>query len=218
MWFSNQQYLPVPSSETSKVPSGSISKSKARFKSIGFPFICFTMGALTFFAINKAFHSIKSSSDFQLDTLTHTFLYNRSFSYPPSDHTNRAWRNIFPQEGGFFVHPTVAPTRSTFSVFHQLHCLNGIRGAYWANQQAAVMGKKLADEDLPVDIQPSHVRHCIDLLRQVLMCHGDTTLEVVDEAINGVHGFRTPHECIDWEQLKAWTSEQQARQHVEQIV
>lgn len=80
------------------------------------------------------------------------------------------------------------------------------------------MGNKLADEDLPVDIQPSHVRHCIDLLRQVLMCHGDTTLEVVDEAINGVHGFRTPHECIDWEQLKAWTSEQQARQHVEQIV
>ena len=62
------------------------------------------------------------------------------------------------------------------------------------------------------------MRHCIDLLRQALMCHGDTTLEVVDEEINGVHGFRVEHQCIDWEQLKLWTSEQQARQHVEQIV
>lgn len=50
------------------------------------------------------------------------------------------------------------------------------------------------------------------------MCHGDTTLEVVDEAINGVHGFRVEHQCKDWEQLKDWTSEQQRMKHVEQIV
>ena len=50
------------------------------------------------------------------------------------------------------------------------------------------------------------------------MCMADTTLEVVDEKINGVHGFRTAHQCKDWEELKAWTSEQQAKQHVEQIV
>ncbi|KAI0478577.1 hypothetical protein GGR56DRAFT_328896 [Xylariaceae sp. FL0804] len=140
------------------------------------------------------------------------------FSYPPSEHTNRAWRDIFPAEGGFFVHPTIAPTRSTFSVFHQLHCLNGLRGGYWANQLAASKGQKQVDADLPVDIQTSHMRHCIDLLRQSLMCHGDVTLEVVDEDINGVHGFRTPHKCIDWENLKEWTSQQQAKKHVDQIV
>lgn len=50
------------------------------------------------------------------------------------------------------------------------------------------------------------------------MCLADTTLEVVDEKINGVHGFRTPHQCKDWDQLKTWTSTQQAKQHVEQIV
>ncbi|KAF2828336.1 hypothetical protein CC86DRAFT_241323, partial [Ophiobolus disseminans] len=142
-------------------------------------------------------------------TITQTFHYNRSFSYPPSEHTNRAWRNIFPAEGGFFIHPTIAPTRSTFSVFHQLHCLNALRGAYWASHRAALAGHKLVDTDLPVDIQESHARHCVDLLRQVLMCHADTTLEVVDEKINGVHGFRTPHQCGNWEQLKAWTSAQQ---------
>lgn len=125
---------------------------------------------------------------------------------------------MFPAEGGFFIHPQIAPTRSTFSVFHQLHCLNALRGGYWASHHAALQGIKLRDEDLPVDIQESHMRHCVDLIRQSLMCMADTTLEVVDEKINGVHGFRTPHQCKDWEQLKSWTSAQQQKQHVEQIV
>ena len=64
-----------------------------------------------------------------------------------------------------------------------------MRRAYWANHDAAVTGQKLTDEDVHVDIGPSHVRHCTDLLRQSLMCHADTTIEVVDEEINGVHGF-----------------------------
>jgi hypothetical protein len=93
-----------------------------------------------------------------------------------------------------------------------------VRGGYWASHHAAIQGQKFVDEDLPVDIQESHIRHCIDLIRQSLMCLADTTLEVVDEKINGVHGFRTVHQCKDWEQLKTWTSEQQGRQHVEQIV
>lgn len=95
---------------------------------------------------------------------------------------------------------------------------NALRGGYWASHLAALRGNKVVDEELPVDIQESHMRHCIDLLRQSLMCHADTTLEVVDEKINGVHGFRTVHQCRNWEQLKAWTSKQQEQQHVEQIV
>lgn len=159
-----------------------------------------------------------NSHNYTVESVLQTFRYNRSFSYPPSEHTNRAWRDIFPLQGGFFVHDVVAPTRATFSVFHQLHCVNGLRGAYWANHRAALAGHQLRDEDLPVDIQESHVRHCIDLLRQALMCHADVTLEVVDESINGVHGFRTEHECGNWEQLKQWTSEQQLKHDVEQIV
>ena len=86
------------------------------------------------------------------------------------------------------------------------------------NRDAAVRGQKLIEEDIPVDIMPSHIRHCIDLLRQTLMCYADTTIEVVDPAINGVHGFRTEHQCKRWDQLIEWTNEQQRRQHVEQIV
>ena len=62
-----------------------------------------------------------------VDTIVQEFRYNRSFSDAPSNHTNEAWRAIFPTGGGFFTSPVVAPTRSTFSVYHQLHCLVSLR-------------------------------------------------------------------------------------------
>ena len=52
---------------------------------------------------------------------------------------------------------------------------------------------------------PPHIRHCIDLLRQTLMCRPDLTIEVKDEEIGGVKGFGTQHQCYDWEQLVQWT-------------
>ncbi len=50
-------------------------------------------------------------------------------------------------------------------------------------------------------ISHGHVRHCIDLLRQTLMCNADTTLEMKRSGENGVHGFGTLHLCVDWNDL-----------------
>lgn len=58
-----------------------------------------------------------------VETRDDLFLYNRTFGEAPSNETNAAWAALFPQHGGFFVHPELAPKRSAFSVFHQLHCL-----------------------------------------------------------------------------------------------
>ena len=77
--------------------------------------------------------------------------------------------------------------------------------AYWRAHDAAVEGRELADADLPPMISPPHVRHCIDLLRQRLMCAPDMTVEVKDEAAGGVHGFGVEHGCVDWGQLVDWT-------------
>jgi hypothetical protein len=51
---------------------------------------------------------------------------------------------------------------------------------------------------------PAHTRHCIDLLRQSLMCNADLTVELKDEYLGGVAGFGTSHRCIDWEGLLEW--------------
>ncbi len=71
----------------------------------------------------------------------------------------------------------------------------------------AVAGERLDDSGLPMMISAPHVRHCIDLLRQALMCNPDLTVEVKDLVAGGVHGFGETHQCIDWAELKDWTSE-----------
>ena len=65
----------------------------------------------------------------------------------------------------------------------------------------------MAEEDLSMMSSPSHIRHCIDLLRQTLMCQPDTTIEVKSKKLGGVHGFGIKHQCRDWNQLMRWTSE-----------
>ena len=56
-------------------------------------------------------------------TISEIFKCNRTFSERPTLNNNKAWDALFPEQGGFFKHPSLAPTRSAFAVFHQLHCL-----------------------------------------------------------------------------------------------
>ena len=88
---------------------------------------------------------------------------------------------------------------------------NAIRKGYLLVHEAAVEGSKVVDEELPMDKSPMRVRHCIDLLRQSLMCQADTTVEVKDEEVGGVHGFGIEHQYREWKELVAWTAEQQGR-------
>lgn len=52
---------------------------------------------------------------------------------------------------------------------------------------------------------PGHVRHCIDYLRQSLICAADTTLEPIDEKLGGVTGFGNQRKCRDIVAVIAWT-------------
>ncbi|KAF2788810.1 hypothetical protein K505DRAFT_314224 [Melanomma pulvis-pyrius CBS 109.77] len=137
------------------------------------------------------------------------FVYNRTFGEPPSDLTNAAWEALFPKHGGFFVHPQLAPRRSAFSVFHQMHCLDELRHGFYVLHDQVIAYSKMtsgqAEEKraLP-DHSLGHIRHCIDLLRQSLMCNADLTVEQKDEELGGVTGFGTEHRCIDWQGLLEW--------------
>ncbi|CAG8953115.1 hypothetical protein HYFRA_00003312 [Hymenoscyphus fraxineus] len=145
-----------------------------------------------------------------LRSVSYTFAYNRTF-VGSSERTDQAWKELFPPQNGYFTHPEIAPERSTLSVYHQLHCLNGIRKGYWRVHDLAIAGKKLKDDDLPMMLSPPHIRHCIDLLRQSLMCNADTTVEKKDEKAGGVHGFGVQHRCKHWFQLVDWTTKAQEK-------
>lgn len=55
--------------------------------------------------------------------------------------------------------------------------------------------------------RPAHVRHCIDYLRQTLMCHSDTNLEPIDKGLDGVTGFGSDKQCWDFSRLADWAGE-----------
>ena len=57
-----------------------------------------------------------------------------------------------------------------------------------------------------METSEAHIKHCIDLLRQALMCQPDTTIEIKNEELGGVTGFGTQHQCKDWTQLMQWIS------------
>lgn len=173
------------------------------------------------------------------------FFYDHRFGQPPSNSSNAAWKTLFPKQGGFFRHPQLAPERSAFAAFHQLHCLDGLRRAVWkANPECdsgynrdapesgvthehdgsekreieqPQQGSVSAEMDMSSTpahdhaehamemTDPAHLRHCIDLLRQTLMCNPDLTVEVSNKELGGVTGFGTVHRCVNWGSLMTWT-------------
>lgn len=78
------------------------------------------------------------------------------------------------------------------SMFHQLHCLNFLRFAYYPE----------AIEDMaPWDIA-AHRDHCLDFIRQAIMCNGDSTFEPLTAV--GINGMGAIHQCRNFERIFSW--------------
>ncbi|KAI1357502.1 hypothetical protein F5Y08DRAFT_159559 [Xylaria arbuscula] len=123
------------------------------------------------------------------------FIYQKSFALAPGNESDASWQAIFPEGLGFVQHPEIAPEPMGLSVFHQLHCLDGLRRGYWGAGHGAPHGSHE---------EHSHVRHCIDYIRQSLMCHADTNLEPINFELGGVTGFDSPRRCRDIAKVKEW--------------
>lgn len=161
-----------------------------------------------------------------------TFDYEFNFAEAPSDVTDQRWESLFPSNAGFFEHPAAGDRPVTFSVFHQLHCLvrvpsslfryaipmkisskcpiccqDGLRFAYWnARNGNHSEGEHSQHAEHSSEV---HVRHCLEYIRQSIVCLADTTIERTVDATEGhlgVEGFGTVHMCKDFRQLVEWTS------------
>ena len=64
-------------------------------------------------------------------------------------------------------------------MFHQLHCVEKMR-------------KALDTPDDPI-ATITHLQHCMNYIRQMILCGSDTTLEPV-----GSEGVGVTHTCRDW--------------------
>ncbi|KAJ7100383.1 hypothetical protein C8R44DRAFT_946770 [Mycena epipterygia] len=76
------------------------------------------------------------------------------------------WATLFPAQGGV-VRLGPEGESSMLSMFHQLWCLNVIRRDYVAGPMDAGKGTSAA------------TRHCLNYIRQMILCRGDRRLEAV---------------------------------------
>jgi hypothetical protein len=114
--------------------------------------------------------------------------------YPLDD--DHKWASIVPNKRGFIRHGAKGVPIS-ISLYHQLHCVNGIRFAYVATRDGLFKTEKARAASF------AHVNHCFDLLRQSMLCKSDTTLIPV----NASSQAGVTRQCRDWEQVRKFVNE-----------
>ncbi|KAI0468728.1 hypothetical protein F4859DRAFT_201021 [Xylaria cf. heliscus] len=90
-------------------------------------------------------------------------------------------------------------------VYHHLHCLNNLRRRiHWDYYGPRMAGLKHLE-----GLSKEHSDHCIDTIRQALMCHANTgvyTSEWNYETHNPSRNLesRSPSTCVRWDSLNDW--------------
>ncbi|KAK5113808.1 hypothetical protein LTR62_003192 [Meristemomyces frigidus] len=148
---------------------------------------------------------------------------------PPSPEVDAAWDELGANFGTIIIPETGAdrygidpgmvkrqPSRDGgFAVqaegFHHLHCLNLLRQATWFNYEYyQELGDGPFSNEEP--ILRKHVGHCVDILRQQLMCTFDTSIFgqwwVKDHG--NLVDFNTDHRCKNFGDYRDWYRERAA--------
>ncbi|KAF2501409.1 hypothetical protein BU16DRAFT_451673 [Lophium mytilinum] len=142
------------------------------------------------------------------------------FQGPPTVEVEQAWEELYPStitrisaiEAAKLVNKTVRipddPENYLVSidVFHQMHCLNIIRKKVWGVVPDTYVEEKM--------LELEHVDHCVDSIRQSLMCSGDVTPLPWKWGKNETDGTdllhpeaHVVHTCRDWTSLIQWAKD-----------
>ncbi|KAF5313158.1 hypothetical protein D9619_003703 [Psilocybe cf. subviscida] len=150
------------------------------------------------------------------------------FQQPPSDELDEMWEDLY----NFGVHripkeeAALLPNKTSaipddpdgyyiaeLEIFHQLHCLNMIRKALYPERYPDMaLGGAQADE---------HVGHCIDAIRQGLMCAADTSVIVWqwdEKQQRTTFRGNVAHTCRNFDAIRDWAMERQITEKYHQEV
>ena len=94
------------------------------------------------------------------------------------------WSAIVPGLGLVYLGHERTPFM--LSMFHQLQCLDIVR------RSIVNIGKHDQEEDHAL------VHHCLNYLRQMILCRGDTLLEAVQDLVTSRIDEFGVYECGDW--------------------
>ena len=116
-----------------------------------------------------------------------------SVHYPPlGAPVDKEWLSIASPSYGYV---RLGPEDRTFviTMFHELHCLRMINRAF-----SKMVGANIA-----------HIKHCLNYIRQSVLCDPDLTLEPgnFEERDFEVERVGGTHVCLDWDPLYEWVDE-----------
>ncbi|KAG4440191.1 hypothetical protein IFR05_004336 [Cadophora sp. M221] len=119
-------------------------------------------------------------------------------------------KHLLPPGRGFIKVPTevtqsdgstkVEEKPFCISMFHQLHCIAGLKWVFESEDNRAI--NKTSEAYI---MKKKHMAHCFDFLRQAVMCAGDMTLEPVDEG--ATDGWNVTHTCRDFKTIYDFATE-----------
>lgn len=89
---------------------------------------------------------------------------------------------------------------------HQIHCLHYV----WQDHHAESFPVTKANKEGAPDMYERHYEHCIDYIRQTLMCNFDPGIIPyywVRQHDQPTPDGNTRHKCVDWDALQDWLRE-----------
>lgn len=106
------------------------------------------------------------------------------------------YRSMYPGDDLGFVR--LGPNRRFFGLvmYHQIHCLDSLREAILGQGHHGGAGAGAGRTKRDVE----HAQHCLNYLRQGILCAADTTLEpeVVEGSQDVQEGLGVTRMCRDW--------------------
>jgi len=136
---------------------------------------------------------------------------------PPSDELDAAWGELLSHSSIRLTEDALRRMNRTsikladgsgeymgeLNVFHHIHCLKYVRDYLHYDYYEPTHQFEAAN-------LLDHIDHCIDDIRQTLMCHADLTVVTYDWIPNYRKpwpNFAVEHECVNWERLAEWARE-----------
>ncbi|KAI1651919.1 uncharacterized protein F4817DRAFT_364830 [Daldinia loculata] len=142
---------------------------------------------------------------------TKTFEFNRTFADDPSENVTAAWLSLIPKGQGVIRLPLRHEFDSTIyniAAYHTLHCLYTLRESFFSFYDISTGSVTLDAAETAHMLK--HGRHCIEYIRQALMCNPDLTLEPVAGGTGQLKQWGIQRQCQDFGELSEWAREMRA--------
>ncbi|KAH6721008.1 hypothetical protein BKA61DRAFT_466802, partial [Leptodontidium sp. MPI-SDFR-AT-0119] len=145
-----------------------------------------------------------------------SYFTNRSpYTQTPPEALDKKWEDLYrcsitPSEAAHLNEPTAHLPHDentyiiTLGVFHQLHCVNHLRKALYPDEHPGLWEYNPDGTVKRDTVLALHWDHCIDILRQTLMCHADIT-PMPDGNVYSV--LAASETCRDFERVREWAVE-----------